>query len=123
MGETFDSNTWLLVASSVLLFLGGLSNLFCLAAVKNSAKAEASQPYKAYVRHTKYLQHAVDAFLNFFTILLIHLPWLGDIYPCDIYPWRHIPMRHLPIGDIYPWPLSDLSFLWTITHRRHLSDI
>ena len=48
---------------------------------------------------------------------------LGDIYPCDIYPWRHIPMRHLPIGDIYPWPLSDLSFLWTITHRRHLSDI
>ena len=95
MGETFDSNTWLLVASSVLLFLGGLSNLFCLAAVKNSAKAEANQPYKAYVRHTKYLQHAVDAFLNFFTILLIHLPYSVlthhiQAVPAALVVWAHI---------------------------------
>ena len=95
MGETFDSNTWLLVASSVLLFLGGLANLFCLAAVKNSAKAEASQPYKAYVRHTKYLQHAVDAFLNLFTILLIHLPYSVlthhiQAVPAAVVVWAHI---------------------------------
>ena len=95
MGETFDSNTWLLVASSVLLFLGGIANLFCLAAVKNSAKAEANQPYKAYVRHTKYLQHAVDAFLNFFTILLIHLPYTAPAHhiqavPAALVVWAHI---------------------------------
>jgi len=95
MGETFDSNTWLLAASSVLLVLGGLANLFCLAAMKNSAKAEASQPYKAYVRHTKYLQHAVDAFLNFFTILLIHLPYTVlthhiQAVPAAVVVWAHI---------------------------------
>ena len=47
----------------------------------------------------------------------------GDICPCDICPCDIYPWRHLPIGDIYPWPLSDLSFPWTITHRRHLPDI
>lgn len=72
MFQFYETETWLRSASSCLLFFGVFANLFSLAAVRNAAKADINQPHKAYVRHTNYMQHASDAFLNFLTIPLIH---------------------------------------------------
>ena len=73
----FNNETWLLLASIGLLLISGLANLFSLAAVKNAAKADVNRPYKAFIRHTNYLQHASDASLNFSSILLII--WLSHV--------------------------------------------
>ena len=73
----FNNETWLLLASIGLLLISGLASLFSLAAVKNAAKADVNRPYKAFIRHTNYLQHASDASLNFSSILLII--WLSHV--------------------------------------------
>ena len=95
----FNSESWLLLLGIGLLFIGGLANLFSLAAVKNAAKADVNRPHKAYVRHTNYLQHAADASLNFLTILLIlslshfQYPLLAShiqAVPIAVVVWVHI---------------------------------
>ena len=68
-----ETETWILLASSGLLLIGAFANLFSVAVVRNGAKADVNHHHKAYVRHTNYVQHASDAFLNLLTIPLIHL--------------------------------------------------
>ena len=90
-----DTETWLLWASSGLLLCGCFANLFSLAAVKNAAKADVNHPKRAYARHTNYLQHASDAFLNILTIPLIHLrdPLLAShiqAIPVALVIWMHV---------------------------------
>ena len=90
-----DTETWLLWASSGLLLCGCFANLFSLAAVKNAAKADVNHPKRAYARHTNYLQHASDAFLNILTIPLIHLrdPLLAShiqAIPIALVIWMHV---------------------------------
>ena len=95
-----DTETWLQSSSSVLLLCGCFANLFSLAAVKNSANSDIDHlgigsPKQAYARHTNYLQHASDAFLNFLTVPLIHLqnPLLAShiqAIPIAVVVWMHV---------------------------------
>ena len=95
-----DTETWLHSSSSVLLLCGCFANLFSLAAVKNSANSDINHlgigsPKQAYARHTNYLQHASDAFLNLLTIPLIHLqdPLLAShiqAIPLAVVVWMHV---------------------------------
>ena len=68
-----ETETWLQFASSGLLLLGVFANLFSLAVVKNAAEADVNHKHETYIRHTNYVRHASDAFLNLLTIPLIHL--------------------------------------------------
>ena len=94
-----ETEVWLLSVSSGLLLCGCFANIFSLAAVKKAAKADlnhlgVSHPKRAFARHTNYLQHASDAFLNFLTIPLIHLqdPLLAyhiQAIPIAVVVWMH----------------------------------